>query len=196
MRAVTRRSIKKAVEKGAEVRGIETEQELHEFHRIYLDTSTRRGFNPLPYRLFKELWTQLEPRGLVKFFIVFWRKRPIAGILNTFYQEQSVPYVACSLSRFWNLHPNHLLFWRSIEWSKEVAGSSILNIWHLPQKKDQTESVDYYTFKTSFGGILIEECAFYHKIVSRTRFKIFQLLNSSLPRMPKWFNPQSAQNVL
>jgi lipid II:glycine glycyltransferase (peptidoglycan interpeptide bridge formation enzyme) len=108
--------------------------------------------------------------------MAWWKDKPIGGILNTFYKEESVPYVACSLSRFWDFHPNHVLFWHSIRWSKEVAGSSVFKIYHIPPKRERVQGIDYYTFKTSFGGRLVEECTFYEKIVSPVKFKILQVL--------------------
>ena len=172
-----RRNVKKAVEKGVEVKGVETETELRRFYRIYVETAVRRGFRPYPYRLFEAFWTQLEPKGTVKFFIAWWKKKPVAGVLNTFYKEESVPYIACSLNRFWNLRPNHLLFWHSIKWSKEIAGSSVFKLYHLPSKRERVQGIDYYTFKTCFGGRLAEECAFYHKVFPPANFEILQVLN-------------------
>jgi hypothetical protein len=182
MKRFARRNVKTAVEKGVEVRDVETEMELRQFYRIYAETGDRRGFRPYPYRLFEALWTQLEPEGKVKFFIAWWKKKPIAGILNTFNNEESVPYIACSVSRLWKLHPNHLLFWHSIKWSKEVAGSSIFKLYHLPHKREKVNGIDYYTFKTCFGGYLVKECTFYQKIISPAKFRIFQTLSDKLPK--------------
>jgi len=182
MKRFARRDVKTAVEKGVEVRDVETEMELRQFYRIYAETGDRRGFRPYPYHLFEALWNQLEPNGKVKFFIALWKKKPIAGILNTFNNEESVPYIACSMSNLWKLHPNHLLFWHSIKWSREVAGSSIFKLYHVPHKREKVNGIDYYTFKTCFGGYLVEECTFYQKIISPAKFRIFQTLSDKLPK--------------
>jgi len=193
MKHFARRNVKKAVEKGVEIKEVETLHDLRAVYRIYLDTTARRGFDPLPFQLFDVLWKQLEPKGLVKFFVAYWKKRPIAAILNTFYRGQSIPYVACSLNSCWNLHPNHLLMWHSIKWSKEFVGSSVFNLYHLPSKRDQTQPIDFYTFKTCFGGSLIEETASYQKVISPAKFKVLQLLNE---KMPKWCHPHSLSGYL
>jgi lipid II:glycine glycyltransferase (peptidoglycan interpeptide bridge formation enzyme) len=182
VRRFARRNIKRAIEEGVEVKGIKNEMELRDFHRIYRDTCNRRGFQPSPYRMFEAFWKELEPRGKSKFFLAWWKNIPIAGILNTFYGEQSVPYIACSLNRFWNLHPNHLLFWHSIKWSKEVAGSSVFKLYHLPARRERVQGIDYFTFKTCFGGSLIEECSFYRKTFSPVRFKISQMLHGQISK--------------
>lgn len=180
MKRFARRSVKKAIKKGVRVRSVETEVELQQFYNMYQETAARRGFYPFPYRLFATLWTQLEPKGLVKFFVAWLGKQPIGGILNTFYAKESVPYIACSLKRFWNYYPNHLLFYHSLKWSKEVADSSIFKFYHLPPKKESGHGIDYYTFKTCFGGHLVEERTIYHKIIAPTRFRLAQMCQSKL----------------
>jgi len=180
MKRFAKRSIKKAIDKGVRVRNVETEMELHQFFNVYRQTAARRGFYPFPYRLFSALWTQLEPKGLVKFFVAWLGKQPIGGILNTFYEKESVPYIACSLKRFWDYCPNHLLFYHSLKWSKEVADSSTFKVYHLPSKRERGQGIDYYTFKTCFGGDLVEERTIYHKIIAPTRFRLAQMYQGKL----------------
>jgi len=183
MKRFARRSVEKAIERGVEVKGVETEMDLHQFYRMYVETALRRGFKAYPYRFFDALWTQLEPKGLVKFFIASWKKKPIGGILNTSYAKESVPYISCSLRKFWDHHPNHILFWHSIKWSKEVAGSSLFKLYHVSPKRERIQGVDYYSFKTCFGGDLLEERTFYRKIISPAKFKIFKMFSiKSLPK--------------
>ena len=190
MKRFARRCIKKSIDFGVEIREIETEDDLREFYGIYLSTTARRGFEPYPFQLFRILWRELEPEGLVKFFVASWRNKPIAGILNTFYDQESVPYVACSVDSFWRLHPNHLLFWHSIKYSKEIMGSSIFKLYHVTPKRERVKGVDYFTFKTCFGGQLLEECAFYTKIISPSKFRVYRFLtrineNRTLKRLAR-----------
>jgi hypothetical protein len=166
MKRFARRSIKKGIAKGVEIRGIKNEETLKRFYRMYASTAARRSFNPFPYRLFKELWIRLEPKGVVKFFVAYLGNKPIGGVLNTFHGDSSVPYIACSRREFWDCYPNHLLFWHSMKWSKEVAHSSVFKHYHLPAKRKKENGIDYYTFKTCFGGVLTEERAIYLKVFS------------------------------
>lgn len=189
-----RRCVKEALQKGVEVKGIETEEELRQFYNLYFDTGRRRGFYPLSFKLFEALWSRLEPKGMVKLFMAWRKERPIGGILNTFYGEESVPWFACSLDEFWKFHPNHLLFWHSIRWSKEAAGSSIFKLYHVPQKGERIKGVDHYTFKTCFGGSMVEECTLYEKILSPNRFRIMNILERvSRPAVQKLLLSARAQ---
>lgn len=181
MKRFARRCVKGALQKNVEVRSVETEQDLLQFYELYVRTGNRRGFYPYPYGLFDYLWRQLEPRGIIKYFVAYWEGKPIGGIVNTFYQGESIPWFACSLDEFWRLHPNHLLFWHSICWSQEVARSSKFKLYHLPSQKEAKQGIDYHTFKTCFGGNVIEECTFYTIILASVRCRALGLLN----RLPK-----------
>ena len=52
----------------------------------------------------------------------------------------------------------------------------------MPKTRDIQSDIDYYQFKSSFGGDIIEECTFYKKIISKNNYKIHNILNS----IPKW----------
>lgn len=181
MKRFARRCVKKALSKGVEVCPVETEEELREFYDMYVSTGRRRGFYPYPFSLFEALWRHLEPRGFVKLFTARLKNRAIAGILNTVYEKESVPWFACSLDGYWDFRPNHLLFWNSIRWSKEAVGASLFKLYHVPSKREKIQGVDHFTFKTCFGGQLVEECTFYSRIFSTIRSAILNMRD----RLPK-----------
>lgn len=182
MRRNTRRCIAKAEKRGVEVKGIDSETELQRFYDIYCKTGDRRNFTPYPYKFFRLLWSQLEHKELVKFFVAVWRGKLIAGILNTFYNKESIPYIMGSLHNYWNLCPNHLLVWHSMNWSKEIRGSSFYKLGYMPKKRSPESKINHYQFKSSFGGNIVEECTFYKKIISPIKYKIYNTLN----RTPRW----------
>jgi len=174
---MTKRAIKQAIKNNVEVRGIENEKELFKFYKMYVDTAHRRKFYPHSYDFFKSLWLKLEPKGIVKFLLAIWKNEPIGGILNTFYDNESVPYISCSLPEFWKFRPNHILFWCSIKYSKETTNLPMFKIYHLPGKKDPRSEIDYFTFKSSFGGRLVEECTFYRKELSPAKCLCLNVFN-------------------
>ncbi len=189
MKRFARRSIKKAEKKGLEVRGVDTKDELKEFYKMYASTAFRRSFQPFPFKFFDTIWSQAEPKGRAKFFMAWLGRKPVGGILNTFYGSESVPYIACSMKDFWHYRPNHVLFWHSMKWSKEVAGSRVFKLYHLPSGKVNHEGIDYYTFKTCFGGHLAEERTFYHKILSPMRYRLSQSIQKILKSWPDPVSP-------
>lgn len=178
-----RRCVRRARDFGVKIQSVEDEDDLTNFHTVYAETGRRRGFYPYPFTLFESLWKELETTKKVKFFTAYYDDKPAAVILNTFHGKESVPYIMGSLSEYWKYYPNHLLVWHSMIWSKEEVGSSIFKFYHLPAKRDLNANIDYYSFKASFGGKVIEECTFYRKIFSHPKKYFFNLMD----RFPKSF---------
>lgn len=171
---LARRSIKRAIKSNVKVTEVASERDLHSFHEIYISTAERRNFVPYSFSFFNAFRLKLEPRGVAKFFIAWHGSKPIAGILNTIYNGQSVPFINASLDEYWKLCPNHLLFWHSMCWSKVEAKAKTFKLYHLPKSKSPKNVIDYYSFKTLFGGDLIHECSFYRKIVSPIKLQILE----------------------
>ncbi len=169
-----RKRIRKALKEGVCLKKVETLEELHSLYQIYLSTSKRRKFFPYPFTFFKALWSRLEPRGSAHFLIAVYKKQTIAGMINMAYKGKVTTFISGSSERFWKLNPNHALQWYSIEQSKEDLHAHTFDICHLPATKPNSKNkIDYYTFKTSFGGSLIKERSFYYKITSRWRYNLF-----------------------
>ena len=67
--------------------------------------------------------------------------------------------------------------WHSMNWSKDVVGSSVFKLYHMPRKRNPHSKVDHYGFKSSFGGRIVEECAFYDRIISPVKYNIHKTLH-------------------
>ena len=186
MRRNTRRAIRKAAEKKVKIREVATERDVRSFYEIYASTAERRKFTPYPFSFLDAFRFKLEPKGVAKFFLAWYRGRPIAGILNTIYNGQSVPFIAASLKEYWKLYPNHLLFWHSICWSKVEAKAEIFKLYHLPRSRSAKNGIDYHMFKTSFGGKLVRECAFYYKVISPFRLQLLESIGRLLHVRCHW----------
>lgn len=174
MRRSTRRAIKKAIQRNVEIKEVANYQDLCSFYQIYLHLAQRRHFAPRSFSLLNALKSKLQPKGITKFFLAWHGEKPIAGILNVIYNGQSIPFLAASLKDYWNLFPNHLLFWHSIRWSKVKAKVQIFKLYHLPKAEDHKSGINYRPFKTSFGGDLIRECSFYYKNISPLKLQILE----------------------
>ena len=173
-----RKRIRKALKEGVYLKKVEAPEELHSLYQIYLNTSKRRKFFPYPFAFFKALWSQLEPRGFAQFLIALYKKQVIAGMINMVYKGKVTTFISGSLRRFWKLNPNHVLQWHSIVRSKKDLHAHTFDICHLPATKTKSQNkIDYYTFKTSFGGSLVKESSFYYKITSRFRYSLFRSIN-------------------
>ena len=177
-----RKRIKRAIRKGILVKRIETLQELREFYQMYLMTARRRDFFPYPFRFFKVAWERLEPQGLAQLFIVSYNQSVIAGRINVRFGGKVTTFISCSLKEFWHLNVNHMLLWHSIIRSKE-ENAEIFTIIHLQHSKPKNPNeIDYYTFKTSFGGSLVKESAFYYRVVSPMKFQLLRGISNLLEK--------------
>lgn len=180
MKKFARQNIKKAIRRNVKIKEVANEQELRSFHQIYLHTAERRDFIPYSLSFFNALKLKLQPKGIAKFFLAWHGEKPIAGILNIVYNGHFVPFIAASLKDYWKLSPNHLLFWHSICWSKVETKAQTFKLYHLPKSKYPKNGIDYYTFKTCFGGDLIRECSFYYKVISPLKLQLLERVSSLL----------------
>src|SRR5271167_947932 len=62
-------AVSKAVKLGLQVREAETEAELAEWYRLYLDAMRHHAFPPRPYRFFADVWSTLRPRAQMKLLL-------------------------------------------------------------------------------------------------------------------------------
>lgn len=62
-------AVNKASRLGVVVRPAETESELSDWYRLYLDTVRCHAAPPRPYRFFQACWDLLEPRGLMRLLL-------------------------------------------------------------------------------------------------------------------------------
>lgn len=182
-----RKRIKKTLKMGTKVKDVESEEELKEFYKIYLGTSKRRGFFPYPYRLFKELWKYSLKNKITQFLIAVHKRKIIAGKINIQYFGKVTSFISCSIKPSWNLNPNHLLMWSSITRSKEEK-AKFFDIWYLPNKKEANRKIDYYTFKTSFGGKIVRTNIFYYKTFCPLRCHAHGVITKLLE--PIFHNPR------
>jgi lipid II:glycine glycyltransferase (peptidoglycan interpeptide bridge formation enzyme) len=115
----TRRRIKLALKSGLSIREGE-KKDLGVFFKLMSQVAERRKEKPVPpsVEFFKFIWDQFYPRGYLKLFMVESGDEPIsAAIIFTF----------GNTVRFWKYgwsgeektkHPNRLLYWELIKWSK------------------------------------------------------------------------------
>ena len=62
-------AVKKAAKLGVRVRLCDDEAELKAWYPLYVDSLRRNGVPARSYRLFASLWKELQPKGLMQFYI-------------------------------------------------------------------------------------------------------------------------------
>lgn len=117
-RASVKRALNKATRSGINARPAETETDLSEWYRLYLETMQRNVVPPRPYRFFQALWELLRPKQMMKLLLAEQQtssgRRIIAGSIFLLF-GRTVSY-AFNGSRFQDLglRPNDLIHWQAI----------------------------------------------------------------------------------
>ena len=147
-----------------EFKEVETETELSELYEVYLHTAMRRSFSPFPAEFFRSIRLRLKPRGLAQLLIAKYRGKTIGGKINLIYRNTAETFISCSYEQMWKFSPNHGLMWYSIYRSKDDCKKFIIRC--LPRQFDKTKQIDYYTFKTGFGGEIFLEYVHFSRVIN------------------------------
>jgi CelD/BcsL family acetyltransferase involved in cellulose biosynthesis len=117
-RASVKRAVNKATRSGVCTRPADTNTDLQEWYRLYLETMRRNAIPPRPYRFFHALWELMRPKGMMQLLLAeeHTRKQPriVAGSIFLMFGK-TVSY-AFNGSRFQDLslRPNDLIHWQAI----------------------------------------------------------------------------------
>ncbi len=111
-------AVNKALKLGVKVRWAETEEELHVWYRLYLDTMRWHTAPPRPYRFFESLWRRLHPSGLMRLLLAYREQDGATDVLS------GCIYLASGRSFYcWQngrrreqlrFHPNDAIHWEGI----------------------------------------------------------------------------------
>ena len=172
-----RTAIRKAEKSEIKIAEVKTIEELHEYYKMYLTLTKRGNAYPYPFKFFESILTRLVPLNMARFFLAYYQENPVAGVTILVGNGKAMYFNGVSLFEYRNLGVNNMLIWHSICWSKDVAGARIFDLYGIPSSKEYGGEVEVgsYNFKTSFGGEIIHECAFYEKIFSSLRYHLLRL---------------------
>lgn len=123
----------------------------------------RRGVSPNPPqpRFYQELWDAFSPRGSARLFFVEHEGEPIAGLFGLMMGRAFRAWRVGWSGRHGRLHPNEVLWWRTIEWAQDHGCSTFdfLGVERAsaeaflagrPLPKSNTSGMSL--FKLGFGG--------------------------------------------
>lgn len=141
----TRNAIKKAMKNGVEVEEVKNENDLKLYYRLYLKTQKRHGSPPNSFRLFCNVYRQLQPMGIMKTLLAKYQGVAIGGIIT--FQFNGIIYwwgnVMAPDYRW--LNPTNLLLWEIIKQGNE-NGFKTLDLGRTRR------GTSIYHFKSGWGG--------------------------------------------
>jgi CelD/BcsL family acetyltransferase involved in cellulose biosynthesis len=183
-RASVKRAVNKAARSSVQTRPAETEAELREWYRLYLETMQRNVVPPRPYRFFEALWNLLKPKGMMQLLLAeqhtMRERRIIAGAIFLMF-GRTVSY-AFGGSRLQDLsmRPNDLIHWQAIN-DACTKGFHFFDFGEVPEGDDELGR-----FKRKWGSETVRLHRYYYpahrhlKSVSSPGYQ--QLIGSALWR--------------
>ncbi|HET6319778.1 MAG TPA: GNAT family N-acetyltransferase [Chloroflexota bacterium] len=113
------RNIRKAELSGLQIEHGTSQQAVDTFYRLHLLTRRRLGVPIQPRRFFELLAQEVLVAGLGFVVTVRYGDIPLAAAVFLAWNGVLVYKYGASDTHYWNLRPNHLLFWSAIRWGCE-----------------------------------------------------------------------------
>jgi peptidoglycan pentaglycine glycine transferase (the first glycine) len=118
MHKKTRYNIRLAERRGLTVREGGA-QDLEAYFSMVEATASRQDFDPYPREYYRTMWKVLEPRGFLRFTIVEYDGAPVASMFAVPFGDRTINKLPAWSGEYGGHHPNELLHWDTIRWSKE-----------------------------------------------------------------------------
>ncbi len=159
MRSTTRNCVRRGLRSGAEYLVRDAEW-LEEWHAIYSETASRKGFYSEELSYFKQLIELSEAergRGSPEFILMSATKggKPLAGIILGIAGNQGYYLYAGSTTDGRECMPNYGLQWEALRLLRD-RGCISYDLMGIPPNGDPNHSMyGLYTFKTGLGGSIV-----------------------------------------
>ena len=114
-----RQRIKKADKSGLKLVTGKSIDDMEEFYRLHLLTRKKHGLPAHPRTFFRNMWDILYPKGFLTLLLAEYSGQNIAALLLLKYKSITFSEYGASDIRFLHLNPNHWLYWKAIELSKD-----------------------------------------------------------------------------
>jgi lipid II:glycine glycyltransferase (peptidoglycan interpeptide bridge formation enzyme) len=113
-----RRNVKKAELAGVTVEDSESEHDFESLLGMLKASSLRADFDPRVSEV-EELWKEFSSKGSARVFLAKWNGHEVAGTLIVAHGDTAYARTAGSFKDAWEVRPNDILHWKSMEWACE-----------------------------------------------------------------------------
>ena len=107
----TRYTIKRAKKKGVDIKEAQSIEEISAFTDLMEEVMERKGFQTHPPSYYKDLWSMLNEKDMVKIWLAYKDDKAIAGALMVYYKKE-VSYIfgaSTSVKKYQKLSAPYLL---------------------------------------------------------------------------------------
>lgn len=114
-RSCVRQKIQRASSSNLTLKIVENKTDLHAFYRLYVATRKRLCLPPQPRAFLESLWDAFSPENRISVLLGLKDGKPISGLLLFKFQDRVSAEYGVSDQAYWDLSPNHFLFWEAIQ---------------------------------------------------------------------------------
>ncbi len=179
MRRQTRYEVRRSEKLGLKVIEDSSEKAFKEFHSVQVETAKRQNFIP-PSE--KELLAEREafsPSNIKLYKVTDDENKPIAYGLILIYDKEAEYFEAASTELNRKLPGAYALLWKAIKDLKSM-GVARFNLWGIaPPGVEHHRYSGVTTFKTGFGGEVIELIPAKDIILNKLKYKIDEIVETA-----------------
>jgi hypothetical protein len=114
-----RRNIKIAQAHDVQIKFGRSLEDIREYYSLHLQTRHKQGVPIQPYHFFELLHKRLIDQGLGFVLLAYENQQCLAGAVFLHWNQTLTYKYGASRSDHLSLRPNHLIFWKAIEWGCE-----------------------------------------------------------------------------
>ena len=114
-RSCIRQKISRAISSEMSLKVVESKADMEAFYRLYVMTRKRLCLPPQPRSFLESLWEVFSPTKRISVLLGLKDGKPISGLLLLKFQDRVSAEYGVSDKAYWDLNPNHFLFWEAIQ---------------------------------------------------------------------------------
>jgi len=157
-----KKALKQAKRRGLDLETLRDPSELRVFYQLYLQTAKRNKLPVYPYRLFREIFERMVPKGYATFYLARHELEAVAGLLVLKDHNMALAWVDGYKEEALPLRPMNALIDKSIRDAARLR----LNVYNLGSTPTNRPGI--VKFKESFGAVTYHFTVFEHLPVHQT----------------------------
>lgn len=179
MRRQTRYEVRRSAKLGLQVTEDASEAMFKEFHAVQTETAKRQGFIPPSQKELLAERTAFSPDHLKLYKVVDSENHPVAYGLILIFGAEAEYFEAASTDLNRKLPGSTALLWQAIK-DLKAQGIQRFNLWGIaPPGVEHHRYSGVTTFKTGFGGRVVEFIPAQDIVINKLRYKLDELVETA-----------------
>ena len=179
MRRQTRYEVRRAEKLGLRVLADSSESAFKEFHATQVETARRQNFIPPSEKELLAERAAFSPDHLKLYKVVTEENQPVAFGLILIYGKEAAYFEAASTDLNRKLPGAYALLWQAIKDLKK-QGVERFNLWGIaPPGVENHRYSGVTTFKTGFGGEVVEFIPAQDIVLNKLKYKLDELVETA-----------------